>query len=126
MQPLARIPHSLGEDGLNVHVDVLVVHGELHLAGLDVGQNGLQPGDNGLGLVGLDDAGPAQHLGVGDGAGDVLLVQPGIEADGGIKVVDKGVGFLLEPSGPEFHSNRSLLKFPCSRRGYSFPCSRRA
>ena len=42
----------------------------------------------------------------------IMLVQPGIEADGGIKVVDKGVGFLLKPSGPEFHSNRSLLKFP--------------
>ena len=87
VQALARVPDALGEQGLDVHVDVLVVHRELHLVGLDVGQNGLQAVYNGLHLVLLDDALLAQHLGVGDGACDVLLVQPGVKLDGGVKII---------------------------------------
>ena len=48
---LARIPNALGEQGLDVHVDVLVVQRELHLAVIDVGQDGLQALDDLLGLV---------------------------------------------------------------------------
>ena len=87
VQALARVADALGEQGLDVHVDVLVVHRELHLVGLDVGQNGLQAVYNGLHLVLLNDALLAQHLGVGDGAGDVLLVQPGVKLDGGVKII---------------------------------------
>ena len=56
------------------------------------------------GLVLLDDPLPAQHGRVGDGPGDVLPVQPLIELDGGVKVVNQVVGLLLEPACPEFHS----------------------
>ena len=42
VQALARVPDALGEQGLDVHVDVLIVHGELHLVSLDVRQDGLQ------------------------------------------------------------------------------------
>ena len=108
VQALARLPYPLGEQGLNVHVDVLVVHGELHLASLNILQNGLEAGDDLLHLVLLDDALLAQHVGVGNGALDVLLIQPGVKLDGGVKVVYQGIGLLLEPSSPKFHSIRSL------------------
>ena len=104
MEALARVADALGQHGLDVHVDVLVVHGELHLAVLNVGQNGLQALDDLLGLVLLDDSLLAQHGGVGDGAPDVLLIQPGIKADGGIKVVYQCIGLLLKPSSPKLHS----------------------
>ena len=42
---------------------------------------------------------------MGHGAGDVLLVEPLVKLDGGVEVVDKGVGILAEPPGPEFHSS---------------------
>ena len=104
VQPLASVADALGQHGLDVHVDVLVVQRELHLAVLDVGQDGLQALDDLLGLVLLDDALLAQHGGVGDGAPDVLLIQPGVKADGGIKVVYQCVGLLLKPSSPKLHS----------------------
>jgi len=100
VQALARVADALGEQGLNVHVDVLVIHREFHLVGLDVGQDGLQAVYNGLHLVLLDDALLAQHLGVGDGAGDVLLVQPGVKLDGGVKVVHQCVCLFLKSSCP--------------------------
>ncbi len=68
VQPLARVPDALGEHGLDIHVDVLVLQGELHLSGLNVGQDGLEAVDDLLGLVLLDDPLLAQHGRVGDGA----------------------------------------------------------
>ena len=109
LEPLARVADVLGEQGLDVHVDVLVLQGELHLVGLDVGQNGLEAVDNLLRLVLLDDALSAQHGRVGDGARDVLFVHPGVKGDGGVEVVDQGIGLLLEPSGPEFHNGSSPM-----------------
>ena len=85
-------------------MDVLVVHGELHLIRLNVRQDGLQPLHNLLRLVRLNDPGLAQHGGVGDGPPDILRVQPRVEADGGIELVDQGVGLLLKPARPEFHT----------------------
>ena len=103
VEALAVLTDALGEDGLDVHVDVLVLHGELHFAALDVLQNGLQTVDDVVGVLLRDDALLAQHGGVGDGAPDVLLVQAGVKVDGGVKVVDQCVGLLLETSSPKFH-----------------------
>ena len=89
VQALARVPDALGKQRLNVHVNVLVVQGELHLVILNIRQNGLESVDDLLCLMLLNDAGLAQHMGMGDGAADVLLVQPGVKADGGVKVVDQ-------------------------------------
>ena len=108
VEALARVADTPGAQGLDVHVDVLVLQGELHLVRLDVRQNGLEAVDNLLRLVLLDDALLAQHGGVGDGARDILFVHPGVKGDGGVEVVDQGIGLLLEPSGPEFHA-KSLL-----------------
>ena len=104
VQPLAGVPDALGEHGLDVHVDVLVLQGELHLPGVDVRQDDLQTLDDLLRLVGLNDALLAQHGGVGDGAGDVLFVHPGVKGDGGVEVVDQGIRLFLEPSSPKFHN----------------------
>ena len=108
MQALAGGADALGQHGLDVHVDVLVVQRELHLIVLNINQNGFQTGNDLLGLVGFDDALIAQHTGMGDGAADILLIQAGIEADGRVKIVYQDVGFLLKPTGPEFHKYRSL------------------
>ena len=88
VQALARVPDALGEQGLDVHVDVLIVHGELHLVSLDVRQDGLQALHDLLYLMLLNDPLLAQHLGMGDGSGDVLLIQPGVKLDGGVKIID--------------------------------------
>ena len=103
VQPLAGVPDALGEHGLDVHVDVLVLQGELHLSGVDVRQDDLQTLDDLFRLVLLNDALLAQHGGVGDGAGDILFVHPGVEGDGRVEVVDQCVGLFLEPSSPKFH-----------------------
>ena len=87
VEALARIADALGEHGFDVHVDVLVVQGELHTIPFDLGEDGLETVDDLLRLVLLDDALPAQHGGVRHGALDVLLIQPGVEPDGGVEVV---------------------------------------
>ena len=88
VQALARVADTVGEHDFNIHVDVLVVVRELHAAGVDVGQDGLQTVDDLFRVTLLDDALLAQHGGVGDGAGDVLPVHPRVKRDGGIEVVD--------------------------------------
>ena len=100
MQTLACVPDALGEQSLDVHVDVLVVHRELHLVRLDVRQDGLQALHDLLYLVLLNDPLLAQHLSMGDGSGDVLLIQPGVKLDGGVKIIDQCIGLLLKPASP--------------------------
>ena len=105
VEALSRVPDPLREEGLHIHVDILVVGGEFHLSCLDISQDGLESRHDGLCVGGGDDARGPQHLGVGHGAGDILLVEPLVKLDGGVEVVDKGVGILAEPPGPEFHSS---------------------
>ena len=63
--PLAVRADALGQHGLNVHVDILVFHGELHLAVLDILKDGLEPADDIIGFLLGDDTLTAQHGGVG-------------------------------------------------------------
>ena len=85
MEALAVLADALGEDGLDVHVDVLIVHGELHVAAFDILQDGFQAADDVVCVLLGDDALFAQHGGVGDGARDVLFVQAGVEVNGRVK-----------------------------------------
>ncbi len=61
VEALARVPDALGQQLLDIHVDVLVVHGELHLVVLNVSEDSLQALYDLFRLVLLDDPLPAQH-----------------------------------------------------------------
>ena len=87
VEPLPRRPDPLRQQGLHVHVDVLVVGGELHLPRLDVRQDSLQPGPNGRLVLPGDNAAVRQHGRMGQAALDVLPVQPAVELDGGVEIV---------------------------------------
>ena len=121
VEPLAGGPDALGEQDLHVHVDVLAVLGELHLAVLDLVQEDLQGLHDLVGLFLGDDPLLPQHGGVGHGAGDVLLIQPGIEGDGGVEVVYLVVGFLLKPACPKLHRRISFLSINRKSRSGKAP-----
>ena len=74
VQTLAGITDALGQQLLDVHVDVLVIERELYLAVLDILENALKTFDDLFGLMLLDDALLAQHGSVRDRAGDIFLI----------------------------------------------------
>ena len=59
MQTLAGIADALGEQLLDVHMNVLVIERELYVAFLDILEDALETLNDLLGLVLLDDALPA-------------------------------------------------------------------
>ena len=83
---------------------VFGIHGELHLAAFDIRQQILQTLMDGCHILFGNDARIAQHLRMGQRALNILLIHPLIKPDGGIEIVHKGIGFLLEPSCPKFHN----------------------
>ena len=103
VQALARLADARGQERLDVHVDVLGVELEVHLARLDVLEQVLQARDDRVRIRRGQDPLLAQHRRVGDGAFDVLLVEPLVERDGGVEVVHHAVGGLFKASAPEFH-----------------------
>ena len=74
VQTLAGITDALGQQLLDVHVDVLVIERELYLAVLDILQNALKTLNDLFGLMLLDDALLTQHGSVRDRAGDIFLI----------------------------------------------------
>ena len=74
VQTLAGITDALGQQLLDVHVDVLVIERELNLAVLDILEDALQTFDDLFGLMLLDDALLAQHGSVRDRSGDIFLI----------------------------------------------------
>ena len=68
---------------------------------VDPGANGFQAGDDGRPLVLGDNTLADQHAGVGDGARDVVPVEPAVEFHRGSEGLDEGVGGLVEAPGPE-------------------------
>ena len=74
VQTLAGITDALGQQLLDVHVDVLVIERELNLAVLDILQDALKTLNDLLGLMLLDNALLAQHGRVRDRAGDIFLI----------------------------------------------------
>lgn len=100
MQALAGIADALGEQLLDVHMNVLIIERELYVAVLDVLENALESLNDLLGFVLLDDALLAQHGRVRDRAGDVLLVQAAVKQDRRVEIVYYKIGLLLETSCP--------------------------
>ena len=103
VEPLPSVADALGQEGLHIHVDILLVGGKGHGPGLHLRHQILQSLDNGFGIRLGDDAGVAQHGRVGQGALHILPRHPLIKADGGIEIVDQLIGLLLKPPGPELH-----------------------
>ena len=100
VQTLASLADALGQQRLNIHMDIFLIGGKFQLSCLYILQNRLQSLLNRGGILCADDAAVGQHGGVGHRAGDILPVHPGVKADGGVKIVYQCVGFLLKPSGP--------------------------
>ena len=100
MQPLARVADAGGEGLLNKGMDILRlrVNGEFPL--LQIGEDALQPVQDGLLVLGADDALLPQHGGVGHAAVDVLAEHPAVEPDAGIEIVHAGIDGFGEPSLP--------------------------
>ena len=74
MQTLAGVTDALGEQLLDVHMNVLIIERELYVAVLDVLEDALEALNDLLGFVLLDDALLAQHGSVSDRSGDIFLI----------------------------------------------------
>ena len=104
VQALARIPHPAGELLLHKGVNILRLRVDRQLARLQLIEHLPQPADNGV-PVGLREyAAAAQHIGVGNAAGNILAEHALIEGDRGIKVVGFLIGGIVIAPSPKFHS----------------------
>ena len=103
MQPLARVADAAGQLALHIGVNVLAGHIDLQRSGVDLGKDILQARHNLFAVLRRDDALLAQHLRMGDGAGDVLLIHSGIEADGCVQLVQLFIHLALQSACPKFH-----------------------
>ena len=101
VQPPRRFADAFGEGGLDVEVDVLAILAELEAPGLDLRLDRAQALDDRVAVGVLDDALLREHPRVGDRAGDVLAVEPPVEADRCAVGLDERVGRRAEASAPE-------------------------
>ena len=81
MEPLTVRADTLGEHGLDVHVDILVFHGEFHLAVLNILKNGVETVYDVVGFFFGDDTLPSKHGGVRQRTLNILPVQPLVKED---------------------------------------------
>ena len=106
VQTLARVPDPRGQDLFHEHVDVLRFGIDRERAGFEIGENAVQPCDDLLALLCVDDALLPEHGGVRDGARDILAEHAGIKGDRGIEVVDAGVFLFGKARVPHFCHKR--------------------
>ena len=136
VEALPRFANALGQQGLDIHVDILVGRGELHLSRLDIRQDFRQAlPDRVLIRLGDDPLG-RQHLRMGKASLDILPVEPLVKVNGGLEIVGQGIRLLAEPSAPKFHGmsafpkmksclrrhvrrKHSLTCAPCTRKGHA-------
>ena len=79
VQLAADIADPLDQRPLDVHVNVFQLLAEFELAGGDIPADLLQPGDDLVPLVVGEDADFGEHVGVGDGAADIVGGEPAVE-----------------------------------------------
>ena len=91
---------ALGQLGLDVHVDVLEFLFPLEGAGVDVRLDGKQAVLDGGEFLVREQPGARLGAGVGDGAADILAVEPPVEAHGFTVALDERRGFFLESAFP--------------------------
>ncbi len=87
---------DLGQPALDRHVDVLVAGLEREVAGLELGLDPVEPVEQRLELVVVEDPGRAQRPSVGARLADVVGRQAPVEAQRGVELPEDGIGFLLE------------------------------
>ena len=82
MQFPTYIPNIFNQSSLDIHMYVFQVIAKDERALLDLIANGGERHNDTLGVLLRDDALLCQHSGVGNGAGDVLLIQALVAGDG--------------------------------------------
>ena len=102
MQFLARYADQFCQPGLDIHVYIFQRYRPLETAifylSLDLGQSLL----NFRQFAGGKHADAAQHIGMGQGSGDIFNGHALVELDGGGKTLHKGVGGFAEAPTPQF------------------------
>jgi len=93
---------TIGEAGLDVHVDIFQFYRPVKLIVFYVGLDGLQALDDDLALRRGQHPNLGQHRGVGNGAGDVLSVHAAVKANRSGEGFDKGVRRFVKTPGPGF------------------------
>jgi len=100
VQLLARVADVCRERGLYVHVHILQGDGPVEAPGLDALAHALEAGNDRIPLLAGQDALTGQHGGVGDGALDVVRIEPAVEVHRGGECLDEGVRGLVEAPRP--------------------------
>ena len=100
MQTLSRVADTRRQQGFDVHVNVLIVGGEVDVSGFYVVQQFQQPLTNGFPVLGCQDTAVREHFRVGQTSFDVLPVETAVKGNRRVKVVDKRVGLFSKASGP--------------------------
>ena len=119
MELAADVADPVDERPLDVHVDVFQVLAEVELAGGDFVADLLQAGDDLVPLVVGEDADLGEHVGVGDGAADVVGVEPAVEAHAFGELLDAAVGRLVKNTTPRLVCQRRI--YPCERQSCVLP-----
>ena len=117
VQALAGVADPLGEHRLDVHVHVLERRSPLEATRLDVGEDVLEPGDDGVAIRFAQHPDLGEHGRVGDGAPDVVAGKPAIEAHRLGEPLDQCVGRLGEPARPELGGWVSVAHWKVSESG---------
>jgi hypothetical protein len=102
MQFLAGLANALDQSRLDVHVDVLEGNRPGEVALIDVREDAFQAIDNPPAFRVTYDASMRQHARMGNRAGDVVPVEPVVEADRGGECLDEGIGRFGEATAPGF------------------------
>ena len=110
VQALAGVADAGGQFALHKGVDVFGVRVDEQGAACDIGFDLLETGADLLALALFDDAGFAQHGGVGNAALDILLIHPAVHGDGGVEIIGFRVQRFLEAAFPQFHIVRPFLR----------------
>src|SRR5262249_12415956 len=100
VQLAADVAEALDQGALDVRVDVFGLHGEGEVAAVDVGGDGVEGGDDLVGLGGAEQADLGEHAGVGLAGADVVAVEAAVEGDGLGERLDAVVGLAAEPAAP--------------------------
>ena len=120
VQLLARNTDTVGEACFNVHVHVFKADRPLEVAGLDVCLDAFQALNDLVPLVGGKHANLGQHGGMGNGTGDVVMVQALVKSHRCSKFFNKGIGGFTEAPAPGFFRACGLVRLFLIRHGLSF------